>query len=221
MSNKGAGGPVEAYREALKEYTRERVPLDWAATQNNLGTALLALGERESGTATLKQAVEAYGEALKEYTRERVPLDWAMTQNNLGNALATLGERESGTATLKRAVQAYSEALKERTRERGSARLGGDAEQSRQCASSARGTGERDGDAQKGDRSLWRRAEGMDAGSGALLAQHRAAKSRSCECVTGAAARQQMMFAKLKQTAWNTMTDVHADEARNTKMLWP
>ena len=43
-------------------------------TQNNLGTALRALGERESGTARLNEAVAAYREALKEYTRERVPL---------------------------------------------------------------------------------------------------------------------------------------------------
>ena len=28
---------VVAYREALKEWTREHVPLDWAMTQNNLG----------------------------------------------------------------------------------------------------------------------------------------------------------------------------------------
>jgi hypothetical protein len=28
---------VAAYRDALKERTRERVPLDWAGTQNNLG----------------------------------------------------------------------------------------------------------------------------------------------------------------------------------------
>ena len=30
---------VAAYREALKERTRERVPLDWATTQVNLGNA--------------------------------------------------------------------------------------------------------------------------------------------------------------------------------------
>jgi hypothetical protein len=28
-------------REVLQERTRERVPLDWAATQNNLGNALM------------------------------------------------------------------------------------------------------------------------------------------------------------------------------------
>ena len=60
-------------------------------TQNNLGNALWTLGERESGTARLEEAVAAYRAALEERTRERVPLDWATTQNNLGNALQTLG----------------------------------------------------------------------------------------------------------------------------------
>ncbi len=66
------------------------------------------LGERESGTARLEEAVAAYRAALKERTRDRVPLDWAMTQNNLGNALLRLGERESGTARLEQAVAAYA-----------------------------------------------------------------------------------------------------------------
>src|SRR5262249_41254815 len=72
---------VTAYREALAERTRARVPLDWAATQNNLGNALRELGERESGTARLEEALAAYREALTEHTRARVPLAWAMTQN--------------------------------------------------------------------------------------------------------------------------------------------
>ena len=63
------------------------LPLDWAMTQNNLGNALRRLGERESGTARLEEAVAAYRAALEERTRERVPLDWATTQNNLGTAL--------------------------------------------------------------------------------------------------------------------------------------
>jgi len=45
---------VTAYRAALEERTRERAPLDWAATQNDLGIALRRLGERESGTARLE-----------------------------------------------------------------------------------------------------------------------------------------------------------------------
>jgi tetratricopeptide (TPR) repeat protein len=109
---------VVAFREALKETTRERVPLEWASIQVNLGLVFTNLGERESGTAKLEEAVAAYREALKETTRERVPLEWARTQISLGNALSNLGERESGTAKLEEAVAAFREALKEMTRER-------------------------------------------------------------------------------------------------------
>ena len=48
-----------------------------------LGAALQTLGERESGTARLEEAVSAYREALQENTRERVPFRWAATQANL------------------------------------------------------------------------------------------------------------------------------------------
>jgi tetratricopeptide (TPR) repeat protein len=95
-----------AFREALKETPRERVPRQWAATQNNLGNALLLLGVGESRTVKLEEAVEAYREALQELTRARVPLDWAATQMNLGVALASLVARESGTARLEEAVSA-------------------------------------------------------------------------------------------------------------------
>ena len=78
---------MAAYRAALEERTRERLPHDWATMQNNLGTALWTLGERERGTARLEEAVAAYRAALEEWTRERVPLRWATTQNNLGSVL--------------------------------------------------------------------------------------------------------------------------------------
>ena len=109
---------IGIYRSILDMAARDRVPLDWAKTQNNLGVVLDTLGERETGTAHLEEAVAAFRAALKEYTRERVPLDWAMTQMNLGNALGALGERESGTARLDEAVAAYRAALEETTRER-------------------------------------------------------------------------------------------------------
>jgi tetratricopeptide (TPR) repeat protein len=107
---------VDAYRAALEVYTRERVPLDWAKTQNNLGNALLTLGERGDDDA-LRAAVAAYRAALQELTRARVPLQWAATQTNLGNALQTLGERGDDTA-LRAAVAAYRAALEVYTRER-------------------------------------------------------------------------------------------------------
>ena len=53
-----------AYRAALEESTRELVPLQWAMMQMNLGLALLRLGERESGTARLEEAVAAWDNCL-------------------------------------------------------------------------------------------------------------------------------------------------------------
>jgi tetratricopeptide (TPR) repeat protein len=109
---------VMSYRAKLRQLTRERAPLDWAETQNNLGKTLQALGERDSGTARLEEAVAAYRAALTERSRERNPYSWAATQNNLGTALSALGQQESDTARLQQAVDAYREALKEYTRER-------------------------------------------------------------------------------------------------------
>ena len=46
---------MDAFRAALEKLTRDRVPLDWAMTQNDLGAALAALpAKRESGTARLE-----------------------------------------------------------------------------------------------------------------------------------------------------------------------
>ena len=56
---------VTAYRAALEERTRERVPLDWANTQNGLCWELAKLGVRENGTARLEAAVAACSAALE------------------------------------------------------------------------------------------------------------------------------------------------------------
>ncbi len=109
---------IERFELILSRRPRDRVPLQWATTQTNLGNALQTLGERESGTARLEDAVAAYRATLAEFTRDRVPLDWAGIQNNLGLALWRLGEREKGTARLEDAVAAYRATLEEYTRER-------------------------------------------------------------------------------------------------------
>jgi hypothetical protein len=80
--------------EALKEWTRERVPPEWAGTQNNLGNALETLGEREGGTATLQQAATTYGEALKEFTPEAAPYWRDMTQRNLDRVMRLIAQRQ-------------------------------------------------------------------------------------------------------------------------------
>jgi tetratricopeptide (TPR) repeat protein len=84
---------VAAFRAALEEGTRARVPLDWAMTQNNLGNALMRLGERESGTSHLEEAVAAFRAALEEWTVETYSYGHEGAQQNLARCLALLEQR--------------------------------------------------------------------------------------------------------------------------------
>ena len=91
---------VLAYREALKEWTRERVPLQWAMTQMNFGSALATLGGRESGTGNLEEAVVAYREALKEYTPQTHQRNYQGTMDNLNRALTLLKKKGGEKASV-------------------------------------------------------------------------------------------------------------------------
>ena len=178
--NAALASAIDRYRRILELSPRERVPLDWATTQNNLGNALARLGERESGTARLEEAVAAYRAALEERTRERVPLDWAMTQNNLGTALSSArgaGERHGAAGGGGRRLSRRARGTDPRAR---AARLGDDAEQPRHCAPSARGAGERHGAAGGGGRRLSRRARGTDPRARAARLGDDAEQPRQC-----------------------------------------
>jgi hypothetical protein len=77
----------------------------------NLGNALRILGERESGTAELEEAVSTYREVLQENTR--APLDWAMTQNNLGLVHIAFFNKDRQPRHLDDALEAVDGALEE------------------------------------------------------------------------------------------------------------
>ena len=75
------------------------MPLDWARTQNNLGNAL-TLGERESGTAHLEEAVAAFRAALEEIDAQAVPLQSGGDADEPRQCAARrLGASGSGTAS--------------------------------------------------------------------------------------------------------------------------
>jgi hypothetical protein len=71
----------------------------------------LRLGERESGTARLEEAIATYRAALEEQTRDRVPLDWAMSTGKQGVALMLLAERLGDATQAQLAVQQIKVAL--------------------------------------------------------------------------------------------------------------
>ena len=84
---------------------------------DNLGDALQVLGERESGTARLEEAVVACRAALLEWTRELVPLNWAMRRPISAMRLEARGAGERDGAT-EEAAAAYRAALSEWTRDK-------------------------------------------------------------------------------------------------------
>ena len=95
---------------ALRVYTLARLPLQYAATQNNLGIVYRARlrGEQE---ANQEAALACYQEALRVRTLARLPLQYAMTQNNLGIVYQERlrGEQE---ANQEAALACYQEALR-------------------------------------------------------------------------------------------------------------
>jgi len=70
---------------------RDRSPLDWAATQTNLGTALNTLGWRESSSARLEEAVAAF-DACLTVGKTAWPEEWARAS---ALTFATEHERKS------------------------------------------------------------------------------------------------------------------------------
>jgi tetratricopeptide (TPR) repeat protein len=84
---------------------------------SDLGRALTVLGDRETGTNRLLEAIAAHGAALLERDRHRVPLEWAESQHNRGTALRMLGQRDTSTGRLEEAVEAFRASLEERTRD--------------------------------------------------------------------------------------------------------
>lgn len=107
--NQGFVDAIEVYRGALNFAPLEVAPGDWAATQFYLGDALRCLGERETGTGRLEEAVVAYRAAFSEHTSVSVVA--GQIHNGLGNALFRLGQRKEGIEFLEEAVAVYRDAL--------------------------------------------------------------------------------------------------------------
>ncbi len=109
---------IKTYREALKIRTKDRFPLDYASTQDNLGNALRKLGTKQKNNTYLMEAVEAHKKALTVWTKENNPWDWAMAKTNLGETLTRLGEQEGRIDYLKEAKESFLDALTIRSQEK-------------------------------------------------------------------------------------------------------
>ena len=79
---------INAYLRALRTFTREAYPAEFAILHNNLATAYLSMPVTEqNGKMREALAVQSFEEALQVVTLVDHPSEYAMLQNNLGNSL--------------------------------------------------------------------------------------------------------------------------------------
>ena len=85
---------------------------DWAAEENSLGNALLALANLDPGSRDLysREAIKAYETPLTDTLKAKDPTMWAEIDDSAGSALQTLGNEEGQTADLTEAISAYGQA---------------------------------------------------------------------------------------------------------------
>jgi len=105
---------IQAYHEALRVFTWQDYPQEYAILYNNIAIAYLSMplaSEREYLRQGL--AVQSFEVALKHIKLIDHPREYAMLQNNLGNALQYLPSSHP-LENIFRAIAAYDEALKVR-----------------------------------------------------------------------------------------------------------
>jgi tetratricopeptide (TPR) repeat protein len=102
---------IKAYQRALRTFSRESYPTEYAILHNNLATAYLSIPFSDA-RANMREAlaVQSFTEALKVVTLIDHPSEFAMLQNNLGNALQYTRSGHPIANNL-RALEAYDAAL--------------------------------------------------------------------------------------------------------------
>jgi tetratricopeptide (TPR) repeat protein len=106
---------LQLYQRALRVFTGESYPQEYAILQNNIAIAYLSAPLSPEGEEMRQAlAVQSFEQALKWVTLIDHPREYAMLQNNLANALQYLPSTHPVDNNL-RALKAYNEALKVRT----------------------------------------------------------------------------------------------------------
>ena len=106
---------IRGYEFALKIYTKDTYPRDWASTHHNIAKSYL---DRAQGTRTdnLENAIENLELALEVFTEKTFPHEWALAQNSLGNAYKDR-IKENLSENIEKAINAYNLALRVRKRD--------------------------------------------------------------------------------------------------------
>ncbi len=84
---------INACHATLQIRTKNNNPLLWAATQNNLGSALFMLGKLNRDNENLEGALEAFTNALGIYEKHDAKRMTAITEKNRDHVKRLIDER--------------------------------------------------------------------------------------------------------------------------------
>lgn len=109
MANKA----LEVFEKELSELNEKLAPLEWASPRNNLGYALIAVGQTEAGIARLKKSIIEMEDALEVANPKDALDDWIALQLTYAAALHALGQRNTGdtVSLLNKSMEAYKKIL--------------------------------------------------------------------------------------------------------------
>ncbi|MDP4180503.1 MAG: copper amine oxidase N-terminal domain-containing protein [Bacillota bacterium] len=103
------------YEAALKTWTSESFPLEFARVQKNLGDVYQSMPadeKKENIESNLSIALGFYNEALKIYTLNKFPLDYADIKYEQGNTYVSQYKVKSNAELINEALKCYNEALR-------------------------------------------------------------------------------------------------------------
>ncbi len=105
---------IAAYHRALRSFTRDGHPQEYAVLHNNLAICYLSMPATDQRSRMREAlAVQSFEEVLKVINLIDHPSEYAMINNNLGNALQSVSSSHVLENNL-RALAAYDEALRVR-----------------------------------------------------------------------------------------------------------
>lgn len=83
---------VKHYQATLEEWTKNRVPLDWASVQYNMGNALMHIAWYDKDVGKVAQGLGAFDSALTVLTMKNHPTLWFRAQEDRARAENLLNE---------------------------------------------------------------------------------------------------------------------------------
>jgi tetratricopeptide (TPR) repeat protein len=108
---------VDAFRDVLTAYDKDKMPVQWATSSANLASTLRQYAGLLKDGAPLTEAVALLEQSIVLIPRAQSPLDWAELNTKLGNVWTDAADYGDPLGNTDRAVAAYRAAMEVETPE--------------------------------------------------------------------------------------------------------